>query len=592
MCQLATVSSRLGILAVLFSAASLAQPRLDWRPYGNLTLAGAAPAGASSGPVARVWYGAEGSLLIQTESGKVFETRDFETWTPSAGSPSEAPLQVRSAGPYTYAAGKALYRSDDEGLTWRNLTDFQDASILGGAPADLAISPEDPEDITLANAAGVWRSLDGGLTWNSLNPLLPNFPAARFAAPPDVRAGLRVGLATGQDALWAPGERRGWRLAEPNGWRRDAAAASGFAYVATSDGRLLSSSDGGASWREFRIGDGVRSVALFLDPREPRIALAAVDGPGAQLLRTVNGGLFWDDLSANLPRLGARGVTADLASGAIYAATPEGVYLTLSNLREAAPPTPWQRVDGGLPNAAALDVMLDSEANQLYVILDGYGVWRALAPHRLADPKVVGAADYARRAAAPGALMTVLGSRVAAARMGETDVPVLAASEAESQIQVPFEAAGSRLSLRLNDASGAARLVDLPLRPVAPAIFVDRDGTPLILDSERGILLDAQMNAHGGARIQILAAGLGRVTPEWPSGLPAPFDSPPRVNAGITVFLDRVPVPVIRATLAPGYVGFYLVEAELPPVVNPGPAELYLEADGADSNRVTIYLQP
>lgn len=592
MCQHATTGGRLAIFAALLPAAVLAQPRLDWRPYGNLSVADAAAAGPASGPVERVWYGSGGRLLIRASGGKTFETKDFETWIASDATPPEAGGQVRRAGGLTYAAGKALYRSDDGGNSWRNLTEFDNRSILGGSPVDFAVSSEDAEDVSLANEWGVWRSLDGGLTWNSLNLALPNFPAARFAGPPDARAGLRVALSDDRDAVWAPGERRGWRLAESNGWRRDAVAAGGFVYVATGDGRLLSSGDGGASWREFRLGDGVRPVALFLDPREPRIALAAIDGPGAQLLRTVNGGLFWDDLTANLPRRGTRGVTADVASGAIYAATAEGVYLTVSSLREAAPPTAWRRVDGGLPAAGALDAMLDAEGNQLYVLLEGYGVWRALAPHRLADPKVVHAADYVRRAAAPGALLSVVGSRVDSARMGETEVPVLAATEAESQIQVPFEAAGASVSLRLNAASGPGMQVELPLRAAAPAIFVDRDGTPLILDSERGVLLDAEMTARGGGRIQILAAGLGRVTPEWPSGLAAPLDSPPRVNSEITVFLDRVPVPVLRATLAPGYVGFYLVEVELPAAVNPGPAELYLQAEGAESNRVTIYLQP
>jgi len=34
------------------------------------------------------------------------------------------------------------------------------------------------------------------------------------------------------------------------------------------------------------------------------------------------------------------------------------------------------------------------------------------------------------------------------------------------------------------------------------------------------------------------------------------------------------------------------VEIEIPKVVNSGPAELYLEADGHQSNPVRIYIQP
>jgi hypothetical protein len=49
---------------------------------------------------------------------------------------------------------------------------------------------------------------------------------------------------------------------------------------------------------------------------------------------------------------------------------------------------------------------------------------------------------------------------------------------------------------------------------------------------------------------------------------------------------------VSRAVLAPGYVGFYLVEIEIPPIVNYGPSELYVEASGRESNRVRIVVEP
>jgi len=592
MCQVATrgrtIERWLAVLAVCTLSAS-AQTRLDWRSLGNLTIADAASAGPASGPIERVWYGSDGRLFARAFSGKTFETRDFETWAEvSAANPPPSADAVRRFGATFYTLDGALLRSDDSGQTWRNLTDFRNSSILGGPPTDLAVSAADLNDISVATGAGVWRSLDGGLSWNSLNLALPNFPAARILSPPSAgRSGLRVALADGREAVWAPGERKGWRLQQASSPRRDLVVLGGFVYAGAPDGRLLSSTDGGNTWREFQTPDAARVVVFHVDPREPQIALAVLEGRGAQILRTTNGGIFWDDLTANLPKSGTRGIAADLASGAVYAATSTGVYMTLANLRNAAPATAWQRIDGGLPAASAFDAALDAGADQLYVALEGYGIWRTLAPHRLADPRVVNAADFARREAAPGSLLSVLGSKVASAKMGETEVPILGASETESQIQVPFEATGNQLSLRLN-----GRPIDLPLRPVAPAIFIDRDGAPMILDAERGILLDAQMTATGGSRIQILATGLGRVTPEWPSGLAAPMEAPPSVNVPITVFLDRVPLQVTRATLAPGYVGFYLVEAELPAVVNPGPAELFLQAEGAESNRVTLYLQP
>src|SRR5439155_11159515 len=133
---------------------------------------------------------------------------------------------------------------------------------------------------------------------------------------------------------------------------------------------------------------------------------------------------------------------------------------------------------------------------------------------------------------------------------------------------------------------GRLLLPSLPLQAAAPAIFVDRDGSPLLLDSETGVMLDAMRPAHSNARIQILATGQGRVNPDWPTGLAAPLENPPQVAGSVRAYLDRTPVDVTRAVLAPGYIGFYLVELEIPKIVNYGPAELYLEVDGQGSNRV------
>ena len=49
---------------------------------------------------------------------------------------------------------------------------------------------------------------------------------------------------------------------------------------------------------------------------------------------------------------------------------------------------------------------------------------------------------------------------------------------------------------------------------------------------------------------------------------------------------------VVRAVLAPGYIGFYLVEIEIPNIVNYGPVELYIDAEGRLSNRVRVVVAP
>ena len=222
--------------------------------------------------------------------------------------------------------------------------------------------------------------------------------------------------------------------------------------------------------------------------------------------------------------------------------------------------------------------------------LSGYGVYATAAPHRLRSLRLVNAADFSTRAAAPGSLLSVVGGRVSSVRGGNLDYPVLAAADDASQIQVPFDAVGPNVTLALVTGTGNVQL-GMQVQPVSPAIFVGLDGTPILQDAESGLLLDARKAAHAGARLLISATGLGKVTPEWPAGIPAAVDNPPAVAATIKAFVNGAPVPVIRATLAGGFIGFYAIEVQLPAINNSGPAELYITADGVESNRVQFLIE-
>ena len=69
---------------------------------------------------------------------------------------------------------------------------------------------------------------------------------------------------------------------------------------------------------------------------------------------------------------------------------------------------------------------------------------------------------------------------------------------------------------------------------------------------------------------------------------------PPGANEDLLFTTDLLieGVHFERATLAPGYVGLYLIELQLPALVNAGPAEFYISADGQESNRVRVHLEP
>jgi uncharacterized protein (TIGR03437 family) len=155
---------------------------------------------------------------------------------------------------------------------------------------------------------------------------------------------------------------------------------------------------------------------------------------------------------------------------------------------------------------------------------------------------------------------------------------------------VPFDASGDRLQLVLR-SGGEPLVMGMPLEAVAPAIFVDRDdGAPFVLDLSSGTQVDAMHPARSGSSIQVFMTGLGRVRPDWPTGMPAPLEDTPRVLAQVRATLDGQQLEVLRATLAPGYIGYYLVELRLPELVDSGAQLLVVEAGGRQSNPVRLYL--
>ena len=613
MCNKTT--ARILAATVMSAAGMTAQvPATDWRHVGNTSI-DLSLAGMASGPVNRAWYSADGSrLLIQTASGNVFETSDFETWRAAAvAAPSEPPIRpsalarlpengarvrtrAQSSTP-VYAFGKFAYRSDNSGASWDNLSGYRAFSILGEDLRDMAVSPANENEIVVAGSAGVFRSLDGGKSWSGLNQGLPNLPSLRLLTLPAGDRGVRLALTDGSVVEWVPGQKQAWRPEDPTeiaieiqqrqtlsriwGAFVTAIASSGdYVYTGTVDGRLTVSTDKGNTWQPtFPVNEGGPVERFWVDPSDPRIALAVLGArprdptstvQPVHVIRTQNGGAFWDDLTGNLPGEAAHGITADRATGAVYAATNRGVFVAYTDLASVGTARQWTSL-AGLPEAPAMDVKLDPQGNQLWAAVEGYGVYSTLAPHRLRDPRVVSAADLVARATAPGALISVLGARVQTARAGDLAVPVLAATDTESQLQIPFDVRGSSVSLAVDGLNGSRVLPSVRLESAAPAIFVDRDGSAMLLDAESGVMLDAMTPARSRARVQILATGLGRVKPDWPTGLAAPIENPPQVTGTVRAYLDRQPVDVTRAVLSP-YIGFYLVEIEIPKIVNYGPA--------------------
>jgi uncharacterized protein (TIGR03437 family) len=426
-----------------------------------------------------------------------------------------------------------------------------------------------------------------------LNETLPNLSISEIQT---VGNGIQATLFGLGNSRLAPGA----SVWEPSGGGSDFSALSkalnapitavastpDSAYAGSSDGRIWSSRDHQATWTLAATSAGGPVERIFVDPAAPNMAWIASSGKTRTILRTINYGQFWDDVTGALTDNPAHGITADRAAGAIYVATDRGVFLARTDLNALAAVSNWSAL-GGLPDAPVRDVKL--AGTHLYAAIDGYGLYSASAPLLTGTARLVSAADLEERAAAPGSLFSLVGGKLQAARSGNLNVPVLASGNEESQIQVPFEVTGTQFNVSLISAASTSEMT-LPLKPVAPAIFLDRNEAPILMDAETGLMLESKLSLHPHQRIQLLATGLGKTTPNWPTAVPAPAENPPAVAASVQVFLGDRPIDVTRATLAPGYVGLYLVEMELPAILDAGAAELYLAADGVKSNRVRVYV--
>lgn len=642
----------LGALAAALCFPAFGQD-IRWKPAGRggIELGLAGPAGSA---VADTWFSPDGAVLYAAlRSGGVWATADLgETWfradadAPAGragGGARERTVRDPFSSAAQYSLGRDLLRSLDGGRSWLNLTNGGSGSVIGEGQAAIAFSPLHPDFVVVGNAMGLWKSVDRGITWSSLNRTLPNFPRARFL-PMTAADGVRLAVdSMGELELTGLGAAAFWQLRRmparfaaqwggedaarraprplllPAGFEASyrvwkdgapispdltacaaspcedprrryltALAANGRLWAGTSDGRIVVSSDGGEDWRlSFRDAQERRVARIWVDPRNPAAALAVV---GPRVLRSTNGGVFWDDIGGNLPAGEWTAVVGHPEARAVYAAGAEGVFYSRVDLDKPGPAGDWRRLNGNLPAKVVDDLAVDFSTGRLYAAQTGYGVYRARVPVVEEAIRALNAADLSRRPAAPGSLITIRGMAADRAVAGNETAPILSRGGLETQLQAPFGQSGNSLDLTL--WSGARKFaLSVPFARVSPAIFIE-DGVPLALDAGSGAVIGIHRPARPGSRLLIMATGLGRVVPEWPAGFAAPLVDPPKPAARINVSLNGAPLRVVSARLAGGYIGTYVVEVELPAAAPAGVGVLRIYADGVGSNETELMIAP
>jgi photosystem II stability/assembly factor-like uncharacterized protein len=274
-----------------------------------------------------------------------------------------------------------VLKSADAGLTW-NLVGT--ASLGDEDGVQLVIDPTNPNTVYLAtrNAnAGVWKSTDGGGTWSNttaslssiasdaqftdlaINPVNPQILYAAVGC--DASGGIYKTTNGGGSWTRLAG---GMAIGDIVGNTKIAIAPSDpqTAYVSISGSgtagsapegelyKLLKTTNGGTNWviianvPNYMGGQGFYDSTLAVDPRDSQIVYAGGQADANSIIRTIDGGLNWQDLSVGdngvSPHVDHHGIGFD-ANGKLLDGNDGGLW-RLDN--PTAGSVSWSDLNGNL----------------------------------------------------------------------------------------------------------------------------------------------------------------------------------------------------------------------------------------------------
>jgi photosystem II stability/assembly factor-like uncharacterized protein len=187
--------------------------------------------------------------------------------------------------------GGGLWKTEDMGITWRNISDgfFKTGSVGAIAVAEsdpnvvyVGMGEHAPRGVMTHHGDGVYKSTDAGKTWKHIG-LDKSQHISRVIVHPKNPDMVYVAV---QGALYGKSDQRG----------------------------LFKSSDGGVTWKKvLYVDDKTGCVELSMDMTNPRILYAALwehgrlpwkvvsGGPGSGLYKSVDGGETWERMKDGLP---------------------------------------------------------------------------------------------------------------------------------------------------------------------------------------------------------------------------------------------------------------------------------------------------
>jgi len=254
----------------------------------------------------------------------VYEAAQYRLVGPFRGGRSAAVTGVPGKPNLFYmgATGGGVWRTQDGGQTWENISD----GYFGGSIGAVAVAEADPNVIYVGGGEvtvrgnvsygyGMWKSVDAGKSWQSIGL-------------PDSRHIARIRIhPKNPDLVYA--------------------AVMGDLYQATEERGVYRSEDGGQTWERVLFANAdAGAVDLVLDPNNPRVLYASTwrirrtpyslesGGEGSAIWKSTDSGKTWSNImeAPGLPEgpIGIIGLTVSPVNServfAIIEANDGGVY--------------------------------------------------------------------------------------------------------------------------------------------------------------------------------------------------------------------------------------------------------------------------
>ncbi|MCR9288050.1 MAG: glycosyl hydrolase [Bacteroidetes bacterium] len=252
---------------------------------------------------------------VSTFKADDFKSLKFRNIGPFRGGRSNAVSGVNGDNLTYYfgSVGGGIWKTEDAGVSWRNITD---GFLKSGSVGAIAVSKADPNiiyagmgehavrGVMTSHGDGVYKSMDAGKTWVHMGLKDSRHIAAIRINPTDPN----IVYVAVQGALWGSNKDRG----------------------------VYKSADGGKTWRNVLfVDEKTGAVDLSMDASNPRVLYAGMwdyqrhpwkvrsGGEGSGIWKSMDGGESWKQLKKGLPKMMGK-VSVDVSP-----ANPNRVYANI-----------------------------------------------------------------------------------------------------------------------------------------------------------------------------------------------------------------------------------------------------------------------